>query len=74
MLEHYLYSTTSLQADPREGYRGKSRKMAQVYPAIPWWWCFRSGLECPRITSTDLDDLRFLAEWHEVKLQYASSQ
>jgi hypothetical protein len=24
----------------------------------------RVGLECPRIYSTDLDDLRLLAEWH----------
>ena len=29
-------------------------------------------VEYPRIMSTDLDDLRLLAEWHEVKLQYAA--
>jgi hypothetical protein len=29
-------------------------------------------VEYLRIMSTDLDDLRLLAEWHEVKLQYAA--
>jgi hypothetical protein len=29
-------------------------------------------LECPRIMSTDLDDLRLLAEWHEVRQNSAS--
>jgi hypothetical protein len=30
-------------------------------------------LECPRIYSTDLDDLRLLAEWHEVRQKARSS-
>ena len=31
-------------------------------------------LECPRIMSTDLDDLRLLAEWHEVSRNLLSYQ
>ncbi len=30
------------------------------------------GVKCPRIVSTDLNDLRLLAEWHEVKLKYTA--
>ena len=26
-----------------------------------------NDVECPRISSTDVDDLRLLAEWHEVR-------
>jgi hypothetical protein len=36
--------------------------------------CYVGRVECPRIASTDLDDLRLLAEWHEVRLQHASYQ
>ena len=27
---------------------------------------------CPRIVSTDVNDLRLLGEWHEVKLHYTA--
>jgi hypothetical protein len=30
------------------------------------------AVKCPRIMSTDLNGLRLLAEWHEVKLQYTA--